>query len=155
MPSGKSKSGIEVGCWFRVRAYRIGREEAVQRWAIRFTDEQWSLLHDIDEELDGDGFPSSHDSGFCSGRERETDCEDEDDDSDEGKTGDEGITSPQHGALDRALFRFIAASIKTHVGGNVYMNPLLCFCAALGVRKRPLGYTEPHLYTGMLAAVLW
>lgn len=27
-------------CW---RAYRIGREEAFKRWAIRFTDEQWNM----------------------------------------------------------------------------------------------------------------
>ncbi|KAL6366266.1 hypothetical protein LRP88_00111 [Fusarium phalaenopsidis] len=138
-------------CW---RAYRIGREEAFKRWAIRFTDDQWSLLCDIVDELEGDGFPSSHDSGFCSGRDREDESDDDDEDDDEA-TDDEGITAQQHGALDRAVYLFIVASIKAHVGGNAYTNPLLCFCAALGIRPRPLGYTEPHLYTGMLAAVLW
>ncbi|KAK1838379.1 hypothetical protein CCHR01_18995 [Colletotrichum chrysophilum] len=53
--------------------------------------------------------------------------------------------------LDRAVFLFIVASIKTQVGGHIYSNSLLCFCAALGIRSHPLGYTEPHLYTGMLA----
>jgi hypothetical protein len=54
-------------CW---KAYRIGREEAFELWAVRFTDEQWSLLHDVIEELERDGVPNSHDSGFFSGRER-------------------------------------------------------------------------------------
>jgi hypothetical protein len=154
-------------CW---KAYRIGRKEALQRWAVRFTDEQWNLLHDVVEELERDGVPSSHDSGFYGGREREAKSEDEgkdkdkdkdtdedkdDDDSDEDERGDEGITSSQHGALDRAVFNFIVASIKTHVGGNTYTNSLLCFCAALGIKQRPMSYTEPHLYTGMLAAILW
>lgn len=142
-------------CW---RAYRIGREEAFERWAVRFTDEQWSLLRDVAEELEGDIFPSSHDSGFCSGRERDAESDDEassDDDDEEEVTADEGIVTPTYGALDRAVFLFIVASIKVHVGGNVYTNSLLSFCAALGVQQRPLGYTEPHLYTGMLAAVLW
>ncbi|VTO81898.1 unnamed protein product, partial [Fusarium graminearum] len=154
-------------CW---KAYRIGREEALKRWAIRFTDEQWSLLHDIAKELESDRVLSSHNSGFFSGRERQAKDKDEDkdgdrgrdrdeyqddDDSDEGEQGDEGITSPQQDALDRAVFRFIVASIKTHVGGNTYTNSLLCFCAALGIKPRPMGYIEPHLYTGLLAAIVW
>ncbi|RYC77724.1 hypothetical protein BFJ63_vAg19402 [Fusarium oxysporum f. sp. narcissi] len=143
-------------CW---RSYRIGREEAFRRWAVQFTDEQWSLLHDVDEELEGDTFPSSRDSGFCSGRNVDTDDEEEDEDEEVGECEEEiddgGISSPVHNALDRAIFRFIVSSIKTEVGGNAYTNPLLCFCAALGIRQRPLGYTEPHLYTGMLAGRLW
>ncbi|GKU09242.1 unnamed protein product, partial [Fusarium langsethiae] len=79
----------------------------------------------------------------------------DDDDSDDGEQGDEGLTSPLQDALDRAVFRFIVASIKTHVGGNVYTNSLLCFCAALGIKPRPMGYMEPHLYTGLLAAIVW
>ncbi|CAI6088681.1 unnamed protein product [Clonostachys chloroleuca] len=135
-------------CW---RAHRIGREEAYERWAVRFTDEQWSLLCDVAGELEGVAFSSSYDSGFCSGREREVDesdgevGSDEDDDSGEREVDDEDVAALPHSALDRAA----------HVGGNVYMNALLSFCAALGIRQRPLGYTEPHLYTGMLAAVLW
>lgn len=60
-----------------------------------------------------------------------------------------------HNALDRAIFRFIVSSIKTEVGRNLYMNLLLCFCAAFGIRQCLLGYIEPHLYTGMLAGILW
>jgi hypothetical protein len=154
-------------CW---RAYRIGREEALKRWAVRFTDEQWSLLGDVAEELERDRVPNSHGSGFFSGRERQAKDRDEDededgdgdgddyqddDDSDEGEQRDEGMTSPLQDPLDRAVFRFIVASIKTRVGGNVYTNSLLCFCAALGINRHPLGYLEPHLYTGMMAAILW
>ncbi|KAI3572477.1 hypothetical protein IWW34DRAFT_558842, partial [Fusarium oxysporum f. sp. albedinis] len=66
-------------CW---RSYRIGGEEAFRRRAVRFTDEQWSLLHDIDEDLEGDAFPSSRDSGFCSGRDGDADSEEEEEDED-------------------------------------------------------------------------
>jgi hypothetical protein len=118
-------------CW---RVYCIGREEAFERWAICFTDEQWSLLRDVVDELEGDGFPSSHDSGFCSGRDREDESDDDDDDDDDDEAMDnEGIIAPQYRALDRAVYLFIVASIKAYVGGNVYMNPLLCFCVALGI----------------------
>ncbi|KAH7196280.1 hypothetical protein BKA60DRAFT_424195, partial [Fusarium oxysporum] len=63
-------------CW---RAYHIGRDEALERWSVRFTDEQWSLLQDVLYELEGDGFPSSYDSGFCSGRDRESESDDNND----------------------------------------------------------------------------
>ncbi|KAM7208273.1 hypothetical protein V8F06_014942 [Rhypophila decipiens] len=106
-------------CW---KAYGIGRQEALERWAVRFTDEQWSLLQDITDELERDRVPSSHDSGFSSGRERqgfEKDEDPDDDDSDKDERGNEGMTSSLDGALDRAVFHFIVASIKTHVGENV------------------------------------
>jgi hypothetical protein len=122
-------------CW---RSYRIGCEEAFQCWAIQFTDEQWGLLSDVDEELEGDVFPSSGDSRFCSGRNVDTDDEEEDEDEEVGECEEEiddgGISSLVHNVLDRAIFQFIVSSIKTGVSGNVYMNPLLYFCAALGVR---------------------
>jgi hypothetical protein len=47
------------------------------------------------------------------------------------------------------------ASIKTHVSGNVYTNSLLYFYTALSIKPRPIGYIEPHLYTGLLAAIVW
>ncbi|OBS16938.1 hypothetical protein FPOA_12490 [Fusarium poae] len=143
-------------CW---KAHRIGRKEAFERWAVRFTDEQWSLLDDLTEELEADWVLSSYDSGFHSGRETEgkkkdqdkdedgdgDEYQDDDSSDDEEERGGEGITSPRQDALDRAVFRFIVASIKTHVGGNTYTNSLLCFCAALGIKSRPMGYIEPHL----------
>ncbi|KAF6517699.1 hypothetical protein HZS61_003260 [Fusarium oxysporum f. sp. conglutinans] len=82
-------------CW---KAYHIGRKEALERWAVRFTDEQWSLLQDIADELERDRVPSSHDSGFFSGRERQATDKDEDeyqddDNSDEDERGNEGTHS--------------------------------------------------------------
>ncbi|KAH6871996.1 hypothetical protein B0T10DRAFT_372450, partial [Thelonectria olida] len=51
---------------FCLRAYWLGRKLAFERWAIHFTDEQWSLLCDVVYELEGgEGVASSHDSGFC------------------------------------------------------------------------------------------
>jgi superfamily II DNA helicase RecQ len=155
-------------CW---KACRIGRKEAFERWAIRFTDEQWSLLDDLTEELEADWVISRYDSGFHSSKETEGKKKDQDKDEDgdgdgdeyqdddnsdhEGEQDGEGITSPRQDALDRAVFRFIVASIKTHVGGNTYTNSLLCFCAALGIKSRPMGYIEPHQYTGLLAGIVW
>ncbi|KAH6974711.1 hypothetical protein EDB80DRAFT_516583, partial [Ilyonectria destructans] len=139
---------------FCLRAYWLGRDEAFKQWAVRFTDEQWSLLLDVAHELGGrEAMPSSHDSGFGSStqqhhRSKSPGVHDEDEDEEEEAGADDA-------ALDRAVFLFIVASIKQQVGGNVYTSPLLCFCAAMGIRQRPLGYNEPHLYTGMLAAILW
>jgi hypothetical protein len=64
------------------------------------------------------------------------------------------MNSSLDGALDRAVFNFIVASIKTHVSGNIYTNSLLYFYTALGINRHPLGYLELHLYTGMLAGIL-
>lgn len=139
---------------FCFRAYKVGREEAFKRWAIRFTDEQWGLLSDVVYALENESISSSQDSGFFSdggdqssdeGREEE---EEEEEDA-------QGTANPGKAALDWAVYRFLASSIKQNVGGNVYTNPLLCFCAMLGIRKQPLGYAEPQLYTGMLAAIMW
>lgn len=138
-------------CW---RAHHIGRDEALRRWAARFTDEQWSLLCDIVDELEKSSrISSSHDSGFCSDQESEDEVGEDGTDEEAEEEGHKHRNDFE--ALDRAVFLFMVASIKTQVGGNVYSNSLLCFCAALGIRSRPLGYTEPHLYTGMLAAIMW
>ncbi|KAF7532207.1 hypothetical protein G7Z17_g13664 [Cylindrodendrum hubeiense] len=149
---------------FCLRAYWLGRAEAFTQWAVRFTDEQWSLLQDIAHELggssssdndgsDNDGNDNDNDNDNNSSGDRGSDDEEEDE-----YTAQSGQDQQPEGievSLDRAVFLFIVASIKQQVGGNVYTSPLLCFCAAMGIRQRPLGYNEPHLYTGMLAAVLW
>ncbi|KAK6706733.1 hypothetical protein SNK04_007752 [Fusarium graminearum] len=74
-------------CW---KAYRIGRKEALERWAVRFTDEQWSLLQDIADELETDRVPSSHNSRFFSGQERQAKDQDEDEDGDKDEYQDDG-----------------------------------------------------------------
>jgi hypothetical protein len=63
---------------FCVRAYRLGRTEAEAKLAMRFTDEQWSLMADVMREaedpiLDG----PADDSGYASGGDT---SEGEDDD---------------------------------------------------------------------------
>lgn len=107
---------------------------------------QKSLLCDVVIELAKDDFYRSQCSavaGDKSSKDKKEELED-----------NEGAISLQNRELNRAIFLFIIASIKDRVGGNTYKNPLLCFCAALSITKRPLSYTEPHLYTGILAAVL-
>ncbi|KAJ0357932.1 hypothetical protein COL26b_014517, partial [Colletotrichum chrysophilum] len=107
-------------CW---RAHQIGRDEALERWAIRFTDEQWSLLCDVVDELERSSIASGHNNGFRSDQDSEDGADDE--------AGDEGMDSQKdNDTLDRAVFLFIVASIKTQVGGHIYSNSLLCFCAA-------------------------
>lgn len=56
--------------------------------------------------------------------------------------------------LDWVVFLFFVRAIRQYVGGNVYANLPLCFCAVLGIKMRSLGYAELHLYVGMLAALL-
>ncbi|CAI6091000.1 unnamed protein product [Clonostachys chloroleuca] len=143
-------------CW---RAHRMGREEAGNRLGAYFLDDQWSMLGDVVEELDevlnsGQGaFNGSHDdTGFFSDDSEE---DDEQYEGGEGARGASGTKAPSTIALDRAVFQFIVGSIKVRVGGKMYSNGLLCFCAAIGIRLHPLGYTEAYLYTGMLAALLW
>ncbi|KJZ70468.1 hypothetical protein HIM_10140 [Hirsutella minnesotensis 3608] len=135
---------------------QAGGEEALERWAVQFTEEQWGLLGDVVGELDRDSFDSTQDSGFFSERDGD-DGEDSDDDTD--NETDDGAIEPTGCSvdtmLDWAVYRFLVSSIRQNVGGNVYANPLLAFCAALGIRKQPLGYAGPHLYTGLLAAIMW
>jgi hypothetical protein len=56
--------------------------------------------------------------------------------------------------LDRAIYSFLVLSIRQYMGGNIYCSPLLSFCAALGIKPEPIGFNEPHLYTGTLAAIM-
>lgn len=132
---------------FCLRAYYAGRDEAFKQWAISFTDEQWSLLGDVVYELEALESHSSQDSGYHSHGRGGEESEDDEEDCDKANLPTIG--------LDRTVFLFFVASLKQHVGGRVYASPLLCFCAALGIRSVPIGYAEPYLYTGLLAAVLW
>jgi hypothetical protein len=136
---------------FCYRAYQLGRAEAEAQWAVRWTDEQWSVFQDVVyelervEEIDRLAVDESY----------------EDEDNDDAvwtfslaatpDTSDNAATL----ALDRAYFRFIVACIRDYVGGNVYTNPLLYFYAALRIRLQPLGFSKPIGYTGLLAAMLW
>ncbi|KAH8662637.1 hypothetical protein BGZ61DRAFT_462911 [Ilyonectria robusta] len=147
-------------CW---RAHEMGREEAATRLAMHFTDEQWSLMADVARELEdeqlGDivGQTELHDdSGFFSGDD-DTSSESLSDDEDgrERRPGRRELAAMETKALDQAVFRFMIASIKVRVGGDMYSNAMLCFCAATGIRRHPLGYTEAYLFTGVLAALSW
>lgn len=148
-------------CW---RAHQMGREDAAKRLAMRFTDEQWSLMADVAHELEdeqlGDivGQTELHgDSGFFSGDD-DTSSESLSDDEEGGgerRPGRRELAVMGTKALDQAVFRFMIASIKVRVGGDMYSNAMLCFCAATGIRRHPLGYTEAYLFTGVLAALLW
>lgn len=157
-------------CW---QAFRLGREEAHAQLAIRFNDEQWRLLCNVMHELE-----MSFDAEIKKTRKRrrsirsssissttrsnsETDDDSGEDAEDEeiysgiNKFNEDNHGIPKQSPLDRAMFDFLVASIKQQIGGNPYDSPLLCFCAALGITERPLGFTEPQLYTGMLAGLIW
>ncbi|TWU70380.1 hypothetical protein ED733_000066 [Metarhizium rileyi] len=132
-------------CW---RAYKLGREEAEAKLGMRFTDEQWGLLFDIDrglQEIDRNGLDGGESSdeydsdmgGFTRNSQRET-----------GRPGD-------HAELDGLLFAFIIASIKTKVGGAMYTNALLCFFAATAVREGGDGFLPAGVFTATVAAMLW
>jgi hypothetical protein len=141
-------------CW---RACQLGREEAEEQLAVQFTTEQWGLLGDMTREAEiepesGPGAVHRRD------RDRRGDDSDYESDSDSESTSssDSGSgTSIEASIIDQAVSRFIIVSIKQHVGGVVYISPLLSFYAALGIRRNPLGFAEPHLYTGLLTAILW
>jgi hypothetical protein len=131
-------------CW---RAYQLGREDAKEQLAVQFTTEQWGLLGDVSREA------ASEATGTHDRYSRDDDSSSDDSDSDSESTSSEngGCIQPESPMLDQAVFRFIIASIKQHIGGVVYVSPLLSFCAALGIRRNPLGFTEPHLGTNTLS----
>ena len=143
--------------YFCVQAYRLGRAEAEAKLAMRFTDDQWSLIADVMREaedliLDG----PADDSGYASGGDT---SEGEDNDQDQAcPPPNEGYSDREIDilatrGLDRAVFQFLVASIRVRVGGDMYSNALLYFCAAMGIRRAPTGFTCATLYTGILAAL--
>lgn len=148
-------------CW---RAYQLGREEAVSQLAMRFTDEQWSLIGEIARELEDEDEPPGNnkqaephnDSGFFSSDDdNDGSSEDWGDDEWEQVFGRRETAVMATRSLDQTVFRFMVASIKVRVGGDMYNNAMLCFCAATGIKRHPLGFTEAYLYTGVLAALAW
>lgn len=135
-------------CW---RAYRLGREEARDKLGMRFTEEQWGLLCDInhaliemnrsgfdgDESSDSDGYDSDVDGYTRSSQAPETGA------------------LHRHSELDKVLFEFIIASIKAKVGGAMYTNALLCFFAATAIREGGDGFKPAGVFTATVAAMLW
>ncbi|KAL7903691.1 hypothetical protein GGI35DRAFT_492713 [Trichoderma velutinum] len=132
-------------CW---RAYKLGREEAASKLGMRFTEEQWGLLCDMNHvfrEMDGGGVD---DNGSSDGYDSDV----------EGYTrGSQPGTGrpPDYAELDGVLFAFLIASIKAKVGGAMYTNALLCFFAAAAIRQGGDGFQPAGLFTATVAAMLW
>ncbi|CAK7207842.1 hypothetical protein SEUCBS139899_010657 [Sporothrix eucalyptigena] len=150
---------------FCYRAFRLGRAEAEAAWAVRWTDAQWeqfARLYDAVVALDtsspvrrapspsllvrddisvasDDSFISVADSAVLPGVRGSGELE----------------TLDPLDTLDTLCIAFVVSCIKDEVGGDVYANVLLCFCAALGVQAEPVGYRMAHLYTPLLAGILW
>ena len=132
-------------CW---RAFVLGREEARNKLCMRFTDEQWGLLCDIKrviQETERNG----------SDGDESTDGYDSDVDAFRQSSHPEPRHISNHEELDRVLFRFLIASIKTKVGGAIYTNALLCFLAATAIRPGGDGFRPAGLFTATVAAMLW
>ncbi|KJK87120.1 hypothetical protein H633G_09028 [Metarhizium anisopliae BRIP 53284] len=143
-------------CW---RAYRLGREEARTRLAMRFTDEQWGLLCDM-----GHVFQEKQRNSRADGNES-TDGHDSDTEGTDGYDSDiegyrqssqrESRRRSDHAELDGIMFRFLIASFKTKVGGAMYTNALLCFFAATAIRQGGEGFQPAGVFTATVAAMLW
>jgi hypothetical protein len=146
---------------FCVRAYRLGREKAFLTLGATFTDEQWSTLANVifaaenvyTEIARRAGLLNTQDSGYQEGSNSEDDSDDNS--SEEGETygGCDAVIDTDQ--LDRAIFLFIVASVKVRVGGHTYGNSLLSFCAAMGIRRHPLGYEGAIIYTAVMAGLHW
>lgn len=148
VPAVKSSVRLYKGAWQRYlgccwRAHQLGQEEAEERLGMYFTAEQWSLLSDVARELEfclDDGF---QDSGYMSDESAAT-----------------GPTSAKMSAtdmLDRAVFQFAIASIKTRITGQTYRNSLLSFCAVAGISgtNNNWSWFPPMTYTRILAGLMW
>ena len=145
---------------FCYRAHQLGRAAAETQWAIRFRDEQWALfidvVHTVTELEQGSQARGVDATRRAALGERDVGSATESEGESEAASVASGETeTAATAALDRAVFLFLLACIRDRVGGDVYQNPLLGFCAALGIRAQPLGYTEPQMYTGQLAAIVW
>ena len=123
-----------------VRAARLGQEMAMEQQGIQFNERQWGYLRQIVDRLDDKQRERQH--------QREGDWEDEEEREDS--------------QLDQDVFEFWIASIWQKVTVNVFANPLLHFCAVLGVaehdgnRKEVRGkWKRAKEYTGQLAGLLW
>ena len=121
-----------------VRAARLGRQRAQEQHGIQFDERQWGYLRQIverlGERLREQGQPS-----------RSVELEEPDD--------------PQ---LDRDVFEFWIASVWQKVAFRVFINPLLHFCAVLGVAECDgsgqgvrAKWKRARDYTGQLAGLLW
>ncbi|KID81364.1 hypothetical protein MGU_11274 [Metarhizium guizhouense ARSEF 977] len=143
-------------CW---RAYRLGRDEARTRLAMRFTDEQWGLLCDM-----GHVFQEKQQNSRADGNES-TDGHNSDAEGTDGYDSDiegyrqssqrESRRRSDHAELDGIMFRFLIASFKTKVGGAMYTNALLCFFAATAIRQGGEGFQPAGVFTATVAAMLW
>lgn len=137
------------------RAYLLGRDEAQDKLSMRFTDEQWSLLCNMSHELqkqDGSEHSEIDDSGFGS-----SDSTGYDSDMDQEARSSQPAQGCEldYSALDQIMFRFMIASIKTKVGGDMYANGLLCFLAPTATRSGGDGFRATGQFTGTLADMLW
>jgi hypothetical protein len=143
---------------FCMRAYRLSRKEAFSKLGMCFTEEQWSLMSDVvleaeDEILHGNDAANvrpTDDSGYYSEKDNTEGGMFSLDECSQGETA-----RPATEGLDRAVFLFMIASIKVRVGGNIYSNALLCFCAAMGIHRNPAGYESATHYTGIMAGLHW
>lgn len=183
-----------------VRVFRAGRDASADTHGVRFTDEQWSQLGVIVQQLDNDNDDddgdapieaSQADRGSPAGSAQVGEnggtswptagCDDEDlagifGDMDMGErqhedeymsedeyeieevtehTADEEAVDEADAVLDRHVFLFCISSMKQKVLCDVYINPLLHFCAVLGIDGEMLSYRGAIGYTGQLAGLMW
>jgi superfamily II DNA helicase RecQ len=111
------------------RAARLGRREAQLQYQIQWTDEQWRLLEEVNEELTRLG-PVKGDLSTEECAEVEAE-------------------------LDQAVFRYCISMLRQQVAFKVFVNPLLHFAAVLGINDVTGGWAEPKHYTASLAGLVW
>ena len=111
------------------RAARLGRSKAQLQHQIQWTDEQWRLLEQINEELTRLG-PVRGDLSAEECAEVEAE-------------------------LDQAVFQYCISMLRQQVAFKVFVNPLLHFAAVLGINDVTGGWAEPKHYTASLAGLVW
>ena len=162
-------------CW---RAHKMGRDEAHSSLGIVFTDDQWGIMADIASEAEAirrqdeqeaynsDCEPMSDDSDYESDSSSGWDTDEADrvrrrrerrsaSSSPPRERGGAAVEDNMHSRLDHSVNRFMIASIEVGVGGKVYSNALLCFCAAVAIGSDGKSFSPAGLFTGILAGILW
>ncbi|KAF3761218.1 hypothetical protein M406DRAFT_75957 [Cryphonectria parasitica EP155] len=108
--------------WVKAPAAGGRAAQEADEEALRARARLVKLAESFDCEVDSSNWGKEGEESEKDSEEEEEE-EEEKEESERGREGGSQLT----GALDRAVFLFVIASIKQHVGGRIYANPLLCF----------------------------
>ncbi|KAH7009472.1 uncharacterized protein B0I36DRAFT_402027 [Microdochium trichocladiopsis] len=142
--------------YYCVRTERLGRDEATEKFRIRFNDAQWAALEEIIRQLDSsdtsvqdndsdDASPAS--STYIGSEEAAT----------PGHEVVEGEEDPAEDPLDEPVMAFCVESLQHKVAVHLFSNPLLHFTVVLGIssNRKTYAWRPATEFTPQVAGLVW